>query len=312
MPLIQPGDDLASHIIQELIAQKLNLEDGDILTVAQKVVSKSENRYLDISTLVPSDEAISLSKKINKDPNFIQAILNESKQVVRHRMGVLIVEHKLGFIHANAGIDRSNIDQSIDQILLLPKNPDLSARILCNTIGKHFNKNIGVFDSAMIKNFVGDGSSWGLNVTYSEENPVLETAGGIKNALPYLGDEPFAVINADIFSNFDYAKLKLIELNNSSDGHLVLVKNPEHNQAGDFGLLDNDCLAANSDILYTFSGIAVYHPKFFNGIESGIKMQLLPLLKSAISKSLIKGELFKGIWSDIGTPERLEIINKRD
>lgn len=147
MPLIQPGDDLASHIIQELIAQKLNLEDGDILTVAQKVVSKSENRYLDISTLVPSDEAISLSKKINKDPNFIQAILNESKQVVRHRMGVLIVEHKLGFIHANAGIDRSNIDQSIDQILLLPKNPDLSARILCNTIGKHFNKNIGLIIS---------------------------------------------------------------------------------------------------------------------------------------------------------------------
>ena len=164
----------------------------------------------------------------------------------------------------------------------------------------------------IIKDFVGDGSRWNLNVTYSEENPILETAGGIKKALPLLGKEPFSVINADIFSNFDYAKLKLIELNNSSDGHLVLVRNPEHNQAGDFGLLDNDCLAANSDILYTFSGIAVYHPKFFNGIESGIKMQLLPLLKSAISKSLIKGELFKGIWSDIGTPERLEIINKRD
>ena len=71
---------------------------------------------------------------------------------------------------------------------------------------------------AMIKNFVGDGSSWGLNVTYSEENPVLETAGGIKNALPYLGDEPFAVINADIFSNFDYAKLRLINLDKTCDG----------------------------------------------------------------------------------------------
>jgi len=161
----------------------------------------------------------------------------------------------------------------------------------------------------IIKDFVGDGSKWKLNVTYSEENPILETAGGIKNALSLLGQEPFAVINADIFSNFDYANLQLINLNNTSDGHLVLVRNPEHNQAGDFGLLDNNCLAVNSDILYTFSGIAVYHPRFFNELELGIKMQLLPLLNSSISHSLIKGELFEGVWSDIGTPERLKILN---
>jgi MurNAc alpha-1-phosphate uridylyltransferase len=164
----------------------------------------------------------------------------------------------------------------------------------------------------MIKDFVGDGSRWQLNVTYSEENPILETAGGIKNALPLLGKEPFAVINSDIFSNFNYAKLKLISLNNSSDGHLVLVKNPEHNQTGDFGLLENDCLALNVNALYTFSGIAVYHPRFFDEMETGVKMQLLPLLKSSISNSLIKGELFEGIWSDIGTLERLEAINKID
>jgi len=127
-----------------------------------------------------------------------------------------------------------------------------------------------------------------------------------------LGEEPFVVINADIFSNFDYAKLRLINLNNSSDGYLILVGNPEHNQAGDFGLLENNCLVLNSEILYTFSGIAVYHPRFFNEMEAGVKMQLLPLLNSSISNSLIKGELFKGIWSDIGTPERLEIVNKRD
>ena len=94
----------------------------------------------------------------------------------------------------------------------------------------------------IIKEFVGDGSKWRLNATFSEENPILETAGGIKNAISILGREPFAVINADIFSNFDYVKLKLIELNNSSDGHLVLVRNPEHNQSGDFGLLDNNFL----------------------------------------------------------------------
>ncbi|MDB9813304.1 coenzyme F420-0:L-glutamate ligase [Gammaproteobacteria bacterium] len=143
-PLIQPGDDLAELIISQLTHQNISLEDGDILTIAQKVVSKSENRYLDISTLIPTKEAISLSNKIDKDPQFVQAILNESKQVVRHRMGVLIVEHKLGFIHANAGIDRSNIDQSLNQVLLLPKNPDLSAKKLCSTISNHFSKKIAL------------------------------------------------------------------------------------------------------------------------------------------------------------------------
>jgi len=164
----------------------------------------------------------------------------------------------------------------------------------------------------IIKDFVGDGSKWQLNVTYSEESPILETAGGIKKALPLLGKDPFVVINADIFSNFDYAKLRIINLNNSSDGYLVLVENPEHNQAGDFGLLKNNRLVLNSEILYTFSGIAIYHPRFFIEMESGVKMKLFPLLKESISNSLIKGELFKGIWSDIGTPERLENINKRD
>ena len=165
---------------------------------------------------------------------------------------------------------------------------------------------------AMIKNFVGDGSSWGLNVTYSEENPVLETAGGIKNALPYLGDEPFAVINADIFSNFDYAKLRLINLDKTCDGYIVLVENPEHNQTGDFGLSDNNYVVLNSENLHTFSGIAVYHPRLFNSLKKGVRMQLLPLLKTSISDSLIKGELFRGMWSDVGTPKRLALINKVD
>ena len=164
----------------------------------------------------------------------------------------------------------------------------------------------------MIKDFVGDGSKWQVNITYSEEDPVLETAGGIKNALSFLGKEPFAVINADIYSNFDYAKLRSINLNNNSDGYLVLVENPDHNQSGDFGILEDNYLALNSETLYTFSGVAVYHPRFFNEIKIGVKTRLFPLLKDSISNSLIKGELFKGIWSDIGTPQRLEIVNKID
>ena len=164
----------------------------------------------------------------------------------------------------------------------------------------------------MIKEFVGNGSRWELNVIYSEENPILETAGGIKNALPLLSYEPFVVINADIFSNFNYKKLKSISLENSVDSYLVLVKNPEHNEIGDFGLLGNNFLALDTNILYTFSGIAIYHSRFFDRIELGKKMQLSPLLNSSISQSLIKGELFEGIWSDIGTPERLRAINDKD
>ena len=144
MPLIQPGDDLSKEIINSISTESIQIDDGDVFAVAQKIVSKSENRYLDISALTPSKEALALSKKLSKEPNFIQAVLNESRQVVKYRMGVLIVEHKLGFIHANAGIDRSNIDQKNDIVLLLPKNPDQSAKKLSESLSKYFKKDISV------------------------------------------------------------------------------------------------------------------------------------------------------------------------
>ncbi len=135
---------MAEIIINAINKESVDINDGDVIAVAQKIVSKSENRYLDISDISPSKEALSLSKKLFKEPNFIQAILNESKKVIRYRMGVLIVEHKLGFIHANAGIDRSNIDQNNNIVLLLPKNPDQSAKKLSQSLAKHFNKNISL------------------------------------------------------------------------------------------------------------------------------------------------------------------------
>ncbi len=144
MPLIKPGQDLSKEIIKAISSESIEVDDGDVIAIAQKIVSKSENRYLDISLLSPSDEAITLSKQIDKDPKFIQAILNESKKVVRYRMGVLIVEHKLGFIHANAGIDRSNIDQEQDIVLLLPEDPDASAKAISKSLSKFFTKNISV------------------------------------------------------------------------------------------------------------------------------------------------------------------------
>ena len=163
-----------------------------------------------------------------------------------------------------------------------------------------------------IKEFVGNGSKWGLHVTYSEENPVLETGGGIKKALPLLGPDTFLVINADIYSNFDYKKIQTIFLKKGVDAYLILVKNPEHNLKGDFGLSGSYDLLLNIIPLYTFSGIAIYHPRFFSKLEVGKKMQLHPLLKNAISQKLIKGELFEGVWSDVGTPLRLNNLNKED
>ena len=163
--------------------------------------------------------------------------------------------------------------------------------------------------SKEIIEFVGNGSIWGLNIAISEEAEVLETAGGIKKAIKYLGDDPFVVINADIFSNYDYKNLIIKSLDNRSMGYLVLVNNPEHNLEGDFGLLDDATLTMNSDRLLTFSGIAIYDPKFFSELTVGSKIKLSPILEIAINKKYIKGELFEGFWSDVGTPERLNMIN---
>ena len=144
IPLIQPGQNVSKEIINAITSESISVDDGDVIAIAQKIISKSENRYLDISELEPSEDAMNLATKIDKDPKFIQAILNESQKVVRYRMGVLIVEHKLGFIHANAGIDRSNIDQRKDIVLLLPENPDESAKMISESISRHFQKNISV------------------------------------------------------------------------------------------------------------------------------------------------------------------------
>ena len=166
--------------------------------------------------------------------------------------------------------------------------------------------------SKQIIDFVGDGSNWGLNISISDEIEALETAGGIKKAIKYLGDEPFAVINADIFSNYNYKNLKNRSLQNKSIGHLVLVNNPEHNLTGDFGIMDDGILTMNSERPLTFSGIAIYDPKFFSELTEGNKIKLAPILEIAINKKYIQGEFFEGLWSDVGTQERLNMINLDD
>ena len=152
---------------------------------------------------------------------------------------------------------------------------------------------------------LGDGSQWGVNITYSDEQEegALESAGGIVKALPLLGDDPFAVVNGDVWTDYDFQDHRKL-----ADGilaHLVLVPNPEHNPEGDFALEDNKMVDAKQ---YTFSGIGYYSPKLFEGVPYG-KSALAPLLRAAMKEGKVTGELYEGEWLDIGTPERLELLN---
>ncbi|MFA7552932.1 MAG: coenzyme F420-0:L-glutamate ligase [Spongiibacteraceae bacterium] len=131
-PLVEPGDDLGLLILSSLETAGLVLADGDVLVLAQKIVSKSENRYGYLNQVEPSAQALTLAEQVDKDPRLVQLILSESTEVVRQRPGVIVVEHRLGYVHANAGIDKSNIqsDESNPRVLLLPLDPDASAAIL--------------------------------------------------------------------------------------------------------------------------------------------------------------------------------------
>jgi coenzyme F420-0:L-glutamate ligase/coenzyme F420-1:gamma-L-glutamate ligase len=134
LPLIRPGDDLAAAILTALDASGLRLEAGDVLAVAQKVVSKAEGRLLNLSTVAPSAQAAELAARSHKDARLVQAILSESRKVLRVRPGLIIVRHRLGFVCANAGIDHSNVrgewGEHDDWVLLLPEDPQASAQRL--------------------------------------------------------------------------------------------------------------------------------------------------------------------------------------
>ena len=131
LPMVQPGDDLVALISTSLQRDGLELREGDVLVLAQKIVSKAEGRSVQLSTVVPSEEALALAQQVGKDARLVELILRESTEVVRHRRDVLIVEHRLGFIMANAGIDMSNVGQQAGETaLLLPLDPDASCAAL--------------------------------------------------------------------------------------------------------------------------------------------------------------------------------------
>jgi len=153
IPLVQPGDDLTDLILDGVAAAGEELVIGDVLVVAQKIVSKAEDRYVDLRRVTPSERASELAQHTDKDPRLVELILSESVEVLRHRPGALIVVHRLGIVLANAGIDRSNVEpeRGGDRVLLLPEDPNASCRRLCLALADRS----GVAVGAIINDSVG-------------------------------------------------------------------------------------------------------------------------------------------------------------
>lgn len=174
-----------------------------------------------------------------------------------------------------------------------------------------------------IEDALGDGKAWNVHIQYSPEKVALETAGGIANALPLLGNEPFLVVNGDVFTDIDFFHLKhhspLGRRRERTEGegnalknlaHLVLINNPPQHPKGDFAIEDG-LLKNTGEPMLTFSGVGVYHPDLFAGITRGDPAKLAPLLRQAISENLATAEHHQGVWHDIGTPERLHELDSQ-
>lgn len=157
----------------------------------------------------------------------------------------------------------------------------------------------------MIQERLGDGRLFGARIHYSPEEGALETGGGIYQALPLLGEDPFLVVNGDIGTDFPFGSLIEKPLNLA---HLVLVQNPPHHPQGDFGLLEDFALSGGNP-RYTFGGIGVYRPELFASCKPG-RFPLAPLLRSAMEDKQVSAQLWDGFWMDIGTLERLETFDR--
>ncbi len=165
---------------------------------------------------------------------------------------------------------------------------------------------------AQIEQTLGDGRQFGAHIRYSSEGAALETAGGIAFALHLLGDQPFAVVNGDIYCDYDFARLPVLaaKMQQSQDSaHLVLVDNPPHHPNGDFGL--HAVQVTDIAPKLTFSGIGLYKPELFARIPRGSKAPLAPLLRELIALGKVSGEHHRGVWVDVGTPQRLEELDRQ-
>ena len=152
IPVVQPGDDLSAIIADALEREGVRLQAGDVLVVAQKIVSKAEDRFVALATVTPSARATEIARETGKDPRLVEVILSESKRVVRTRRDLIIVEHRLGIVLANAGVDQSNVgSDAAHRVLLLPRDPDASARALRDTLATRYGCDI----AAVVNDSVG-------------------------------------------------------------------------------------------------------------------------------------------------------------
>ena len=149
VPMVRPGDDLTAITLAAFVATKLAPEDGDVLVVAQKIVSKAEGRFVEVASVTPSERAIALAAETGKDPRFVEIVLSESRRIVRHRPNLIVAEHRLGFVMANAGIDHSNVgpDDGNERVLLLPLDPDASALALQQQLATRTGKRLAIIVS---------------------------------------------------------------------------------------------------------------------------------------------------------------------
>lgn len=177
-PLVEPGDDLVSLIFDAMASNRQEFQPGDVLVLAQKIVSKAENRYAYLNQIEPSAKAVELAENAEKDSREVELILRESSQVVRVRPGVLIVKHRLGYVHANAGIDKSNIksESTNPRVLLLPENPDRS----CHTLREKIRERAGVEVAVIINDSAG--RAWrmgtvGMALGTAGFEPVVDQVG---------------------------------------------------------------------------------------------------------------------------------------
>jgi N-acetyl-alpha-D-muramate 1-phosphate uridylyltransferase len=160
-----------------------------------------------------------------------------------------------------------------------------------------------------IRAALGDGAAHGVRIAYSEEGPVaLETGGGIHRALPLLGPEPFLVVNSDVWTDMDFSRVLTLE--EGAHARLLLAPNPPHHPRGDFGL-ETDFVVERESDRFTYTGIGVYRPELFEGCPPG-KFPLLPLLQRAIAARRLRGEVYRGEWLDIGSPDRLAWLDARE
>jgi coenzyme F420-0:L-glutamate ligase/coenzyme F420-1:gamma-L-glutamate ligase len=219
MPEVRLGDDLAALILEALRRQGLDIEDGDVLVVTQKIVSKAEGRLVDLRTVEPSPQAQELAVRTSKDPRLLEVILGESRRIVRQERGVIICETKHGFVCANAGVDTSNVGGGV--VSLLPEDPDRSAEriraaiqekragisiavIISDTFGRpwregHTNVAIGLAGMSAMKDYVGQTDPHGYVLRVSTVAVADELAAAAELVMEKLSRVPVAIVRG-----FDY------------------------------------------------------------------------------------------------------------